>query len=173
MSLETGRRVGGAGGPWRCARGPGPGLDYWGRSGALGCQRAARRVPAATGGSRSLSLMRVPFAAMSCVASLSLVRAPSRATTSMHRAPRAVCSAPDALVDRGASVASAQRWSRAAPVISKAVLRSTCRQTGRRGGEPRWLRAQLVECQHGEARQAPLADSPGQVRCEHPFRGPL
>jgi len=45
--------------------------------------------------------MRVPFAAMSCVASLSLVRAPSRATTSMHRAPRAVCSAPDALVDRG------------------------------------------------------------------------
>jgi len=45
--------------------------------------------------------MRVPFVAMSCVASLSLVRAPSRATTSMHRAPRAVCSAPDALVDRG------------------------------------------------------------------------
>lgn len=38
MSLERGRQVGRAGGPWRGARGPGRGLVPCGAPGALGCQ---------------------------------------------------------------------------------------------------------------------------------------
>jgi len=86
MSLEKCQRVGGAGGPWRGARGPG--------RGSFSAELKVARVPVgrssrstATGGCRNLGLMRVPFAAMYCVASLSLVRMPSRATTSVHRAP--------------------------------------------------------------------------------------
>jgi len=60
-----------------------------GRSGA----KVPLAAPVATGGWRSLSLVRGPFAAVDCVASLSLVREPPRATRSVHRAPPAPPSA--------------------------------------------------------------------------------
>jgi len=66
--------------------GRGEGLIVGGAPGRWGA-RVPLAAPVATGGWRGLSLVRVPFAAMHCVASLSLVPIPSRATTSLHRSP--------------------------------------------------------------------------------------